>query len=39
MIDFPIHKIIPACEKIVVQLSETAVKKLNIYANLLVEWN
>ena len=39
MIDFPIEQIIPACEKIGVQLSETAVKKLNIYANLLVEWN
>lgn len=39
MIDFPIDKIIPACEKIGVVLDEKAVKKLNIYANLLVEWN
>lgn len=39
MIDFPIHKILPACEEIGVKLSEKAVKNLNIYANLLVEWN
>ncbi|MEE0945576.1 MAG: 16S rRNA (guanine(527)-N(7))-methyltransferase RsmG [Acutalibacteraceae bacterium] len=39
MIDFPIEKIIPACEEIGVRLTERAVKNLNIYANLLIQWN
>lgn len=39
MIDFHIEKIIPDCEKFGVFLDEEAVKRLNIYGNMLLEWN
>lgn len=39
MINFPIEKIIPACEEIGVTLTAKQIERLNIYANLLVEWN
>ncbi|MBE6729363.1 MAG: 16S rRNA (guanine(527)-N(7))-methyltransferase RsmG [Ruminococcaceae bacterium] len=39
MINFPIEKIVSDCEKIGVNLSNKTVDDLNIYANLLVEWN
>ena len=39
MIDFPISKILPEAEKFGITLSQKQIKNLNIYANLLVEWN
>lgn len=39
MIDFNIEKIIPACSSFGVTLDKTAVERLNIYGNMLLEWN
>lgn len=39
MIDFNIEKIAPLCESFGVILDEEKIKKLNLYGNLLVEWN
>lgn len=39
MIDFGIEKIVPKCAEFGLDLDETAVKRLNAYGNLLLEWN
>ena len=39
MIDFGIEKIAPKCAEFGLDLDETAVKRLNAYGNLLLEWN
>ena len=39
MIDFNIEKIIPTCSSFGVTLDKTAVERLNIYGNMLLEWN
>ena len=39
MIDFGIEKIVPNCEEFGLALDETAIKRLNVYGNLLLEWN
>ncbi len=39
MIDFNIQKIVPLCEKFDLVLDDTAIKRLNIYGNMLLEWN
>lgn len=39
MIDFNIEEIIPKLNAFGLNLDETAVKRLNLYGNLLVEWN
>ncbi len=39
MIDFPVKDILPALEEFGVKLTEKQIERLNIYANLLVEWN
>ena len=39
MIDFNIEKIIPICESFGLSLDDVAIKRLNTYGNMLVEWN
>lgn len=39
MINFNIEKIVPVCEEFGLTLDRTAVDRLNIYGNLLTEWN
>lgn len=39
MIDFNIEKIAPLCEEFGVILDDEKIKKLNLYGNLLLEWN
>lgn len=39
MIDFNIQKIVPLCEAFGLSLDDAAKKRLNIYGNLLLEWN
>ncbi len=39
MIDFKIEEIAPLCKKFGLSLDETAIKRLNIYGNMLLEWN
>ncbi len=39
MTDFNIEKIVPICESFGLQLDETAIKRLNIYGDLLLSWN
>ncbi len=39
MIDFNIKEIIPLCEGFGLKLDKTAEERLNIYGNLLAEWN
>ncbi len=39
MIDFNIEKIVPACQEFGLNLDEVAIKRLNTYGNMLVEWN
>ncbi len=39
MIDFNIQKIVPLCEGFGLSLDDTAIKRLNIYGNMLIEWN
>lgn len=39
MIDFNIEKIVPECEKFGLYLDETAIKRLNVYGNMLIQWN
>lgn len=39
MINFPISNILPALGEIGITLTEKQINNLNIYANLLVEWN
>ena len=39
MIDFKIEKIAPLCAEFGVELTDDIVKKLNLYGNLLLEWN
>ncbi len=39
MIDFQIERIVPECESFGVLLDRQAVERLNLYGNLLLEWN
>ena len=39
MIDFKIEEIVPMCKEFSVQLNDDIIKKLNMYGNLLLEWN
>ncbi len=39
MIDFNIQKIVPICEGFGLMLDKAAINRLNIYGNMLVEWN
>ena len=39
MIDFKIEKIIPLCQEFDIDITEDIAQKLNLYGNLLVEWN
>ena len=39
MIDFPISEILPEIEKFGITLSDKQINNLNLYANMLVEWN
>lgn len=39
MIDFNIQKIVPVCEEFGLTLDETAINRLNVYGNMLVQWN
>ncbi len=39
MIDFPIAEILPEIEKFGIKLSDKQINNLNIYANLLTQWN
>lgn len=39
MIDFPIAEILPEIEKFGIKLSDKQINNLNIYANLLIQWN
>ena len=39
MIDFKIEKIIPLCQEFGVEITPDISDKLNLYGNLLVEWN
>lgn len=39
MIDFKIEEIAPLCAEFGVLLDEEKIKKLNLYGNLLIEWN
>ncbi len=39
MMDFNINEIVPLCKNFGVEITEDVVKKLNLYGNLLLEWN
>ena len=39
MIDFKIEKIVPLCEEFGVTITDEMKEKLNLYGNLLLEWN
>lgn len=39
MIDFHIEKLVPLCKEFDLELDATAQDKLNLYGNLLLEWN
>ena len=39
MIDFNIKEIAPLCEKFGIEFNEDIINKLNMYGNLLLEWN
>ncbi len=39
MIDFNISEIAPKCKEFGVELSDDVINKLNLYGNLLLEWN
>lgn len=39
MIDFRIEKIVPLCSEFGVEITEEIKEKLNLYGNLLLEWN
>ncbi len=39
MIDFNIKEIAPLCKEFGIELNDDIVKKLNLYGNLLLEWN
>ena len=39
MINFNVEKIAPLCQEFGLMLDDTAINRLNIYGNLLVEWN
>ncbi len=39
MINFPIEKLVPLCREFGVEITESQKEKLNLYANLLIEWN
>ena len=39
MFDFKIKKIAPLCAEFGVEITEEIERKLNLYGNLLIEWN
>lgn len=39
MIDFNIEKIVPTCKDFGITLDQIAIDRLNLYGNLLLEWN
>lgn len=39
MIDFNIQKIVPLCKSFGLSLDDAAIKRLNLYGNMLLEWN
>ena len=39
MINFNVEKIVPLCQDFGLTLDEVAVNRLNVYGNMLVEWN
>ena len=39
MINFPLEKIVPVCHEFGVNLGECECEQLNLYGNLLLEWN
>lgn len=39
MIDFDIQKIVPLCKEFGLELNDTSISRLNLYGNLLLEWN
>ena len=39
MINFPIEKIVPLCKDFGIEITEQQKERLNLYANLLIEWN
>ena len=39
MIDFNIQKIVPLCEGFGLNIDQTAEDRLNLYGNLLIQWN
>ena len=39
MINFNIEKIAPLCQEFGIILDDKKIKKLNLYGNLLIEWN
>ena len=39
MIDFNIERIVPLCHEFGADLTEAQIKQLNLYGNLLLEWN
>ena len=39
MTDFNIEKIVPLCSEFGITLDDDKIKKLNLYGNLLLEWN
>lgn len=39
MINFNIEKILPLCREFGIELDENIIKRLNLYGNLLLEWN
>lgn len=39
MTDFNIEKIVPLCSEFGITLDDNKIKKLNLYGNLLLEWN
>ena len=39
MIDFNVKSLVPICEKFALSLDKTAIDRLELYGNLLLEWN
>lgn len=39
MINFPLEKIVPLCQEFGVDITDEQKRRLNLYANLLIEWN
>ena len=39
MINFNVEKIVPICQEFGLTLDDIAINRLNVYGNMLVEWN